>query len=167
MAQDGREESSADFAVVAYLDEDGRWEVGSLPPRATGDLDGVLHALRQQPSEGGVIGLLSMGDDFFVAVRLGGDHVRLLLSDVTAAAEWPLAREVLDRLDLPLPDGDDLEQVQPAGDLAIFADLGLDAMAVGALCDDLELYPDEMLSSVASRLGFGDQFESAVDAALR
>jgi putative tRNA adenosine deaminase-associated protein len=159
-------ESAADFAVVAYQEE-GRWQAALLPPRiASGGLRGLIAALRQQPAEAGTIGLVSVDEDFFVAVRLVGHDVRLLLSDVTAAEESPLAREVLAELDLPMPDEDDLDQVQPAGDLGLFTDLGMDAMELGALCDDLELYPDEMLASVAARLGFGESFQRAVDAAL-
>jgi len=52
--------------------------------------------------------------------------------------------------------------VEPAGDLDIFGDLGMDAMELSALCSDLELYPDEMLDQVASRIGFGPQFERAM-----
>jgi putative tRNA adenosine deaminase-associated protein len=159
-------ESAADFAVVAFQ-EDGLWQAAPLPPRvAGGGLHGLITALRQQPAEGGTIGLVSVNEDFFVAVRLVGHDVRLLLSDVTAAEESPLAREVLDELDLPMPEDEDLDQVQPAGDLGLFTDLGMDAMELGALCDDLELYPDEMLASVASRLGFGEPFQRAVDTAL-
>ncbi len=43
----------------------------------------------------------------------------------------------------------------PAGDLDILGDLGLHAMDMGVLLDDDELYPDEVLSDVARRLGFG------------
>jgi putative tRNA adenosine deaminase-associated protein len=89
------------------------------------------------------------------------------LSDVTAADESPLARQVLDALDLPIPVGDDLEHVQPAGDLGIFADLGMSAMDLGALCGELDLYPDEMLSDIATKLGFADAFDQAVDAMAR
>jgi putative tRNA adenosine deaminase-associated protein len=88
-----------------------------------------------------------------------------LLSDVTAATESPLARAVLARLELPLPADDD--RVQPAGDVGIFADLGLEPMDLAAICDQLDLYPEEMLGEVADRLGFGAEYERAVDAALR
>jgi putative tRNA adenosine deaminase-associated protein len=82
---------------------------------------------------------------------------------VTAAEESTLAREVLDGLDLGVQDPDDFDEVQPAGELGIFADLGMDAMEMGTLVDDLDLYPDEMLASISSRLGFGDSFQRAVD----
>jgi hypothetical protein len=38
----------------------------------------------------------------------------------------------------------------------------MNAMDMGVLLDDLELYPDEMLSDVARRLGFGPLFDEAV-----
>jgi putative tRNA adenosine deaminase-associated protein len=160
------DQPGVDFAVVAYREE-GRWEVGSLPAWVAEDLDALLRVLRQQPSEGGTIGMVSFDDDYFVTVRLIGDEVRLLLSDVTAAEESPLARQVLAALDLPIPEGDDLEQVQPAGDLGLFADLGMSAMDLGALCGEIDLYPDEMLSDIATKLGFAEAFDQAVDAAGR
>jgi putative tRNA adenosine deaminase-associated protein len=46
------------------------------------------------------------------------------------------------------------------------ADLGMAAMDLGALCDDLDLYPDEMLAKIAERLGCGPAFRHAVDAAV-
>jgi putative tRNA adenosine deaminase-associated protein len=159
------DQPGVDFAVVAYREE-GRWEVGGLPTWVAEDLEALLRVLRQQPSEGGTIGMVSVDDDYFLAVRLFGDDVRLLLSDVTAADESPLARQVLDALELPVPAGDDLEQVQPVGDLGIFADLGMSAMDLGALCE-LDLYPDEMLSDIATKLGFAEAFDQAVDAMAR
>ena len=50
----------------------------------------------------------------------------------------------------------------PAGDLDLLGDLGMHAMDMGLLLDDVDLYPDEMLSDVARRLGFGEQFDDAV-----
>jgi hypothetical protein len=141
---DGRSDATmTDFAVAAYR-EDGQWVVATLPPSAAEGLEPLVHALRQQPAEGGTIGLVSVAEDFFVAVRVFGDDELILLSDVTAAQEWPLAREVLDRLELPMPEGDELAMI----------------------CEDPDLYPDEMLSSIASRLGFGEEFEQTLDQVL-
>jgi putative tRNA adenosine deaminase-associated protein len=151
-----------DFAIVVYREEDA-WEAEVLPVALTEDLDGLVHALRQQPSIGGTIGLAAVGDDFFVAVRVVGGQVSLFLSDVTAAVDWPLARRVLGRLDIPLPDDEDLDQVLPAGDLSIFSDLGVDEMELGALAGDLDLFPDEALTSIAARIGFADAMERALD----
>jgi putative tRNA adenosine deaminase-associated protein len=80
--------------------------------------------------------------------------------------DWPLARQVLDYLDIPVPDDEDLDQVLPAGDMSIFTDLGLDEMDLGALSGNLDLFPDEVLASIARRLGFGPAMERALDSAL-
>ena len=36
------------------------------------------------------------------------------------------------------------------------------AIDLGVLLDDADLYPDEILSDVASRLGFGELFDDVV-----
>jgi hypothetical protein len=36
-------------------------------------------------------------------------------------------------------------------------------MEMAALCDDAELFPDEQLEAIASRLGFGDQFAELLE----
>lgn len=151
---------AADFAVVVYR-EDDRWAAEALPASVGDDLDELVEAARRQASE--AIALLSVEDDFFVCVRVRGREVSLLLSDITAAGESPIAGEVLEALDLPLPGPDD-ERVQPAGDLGIFSDLGLPAMELGAMCDDEDLYPDEILGSIAARLGFAEPYRRAVEA---
>jgi putative tRNA adenosine deaminase-associated protein len=153
---------TADFAVVVSREDDA-WEVEQLPIALTEDLAGLIHALRQQPSMAGTIGLASIGDDFFVALRVLSDEVMIFLSDVTASLDWPLAGQVVEYLELDIPNDEDLDQVLPAGDMSIFADLGLDEMELGALSGDLDLFPDEMLSSIASRLGFGAAFERAIE----
>jgi putative tRNA adenosine deaminase-associated protein len=158
------DETATDFAVVVYR-EDDRWAADALPPAVGEDLDELVEATRRQSGGGGAIGLVSVEDDFFVAVRVLGREVKLLLSDVTAAGESPLAGEVLEALDLPMPGPDD-DRAQPAGDLGIFSDLGLQPMELGALCDDMDLYPDQMLDSIAARLGFAEPFRRAMDSAL-
>lgn len=154
-----------DFAVIVYREED-QWEADVLPAAVTADLDGLVRALRRQPSIGGTIGFAGVGDDFFVAVRILGEDVSLFLSDLTAAVDYPLARQVLDTLDIPVPSDEELDQVLPAGDLSIFADLGLDEMELGAISADLDLYPEDAVAGIAERLHFGDAVERALDAAL-
>jgi putative tRNA adenosine deaminase-associated protein len=152
---------AVDFALAAYREE-GEWQVDPLPPSVGADLHEMLAVLRQRPGDAGALGLLSVDEDFFLLLRVLGQEERLLLSDVTAATEWPVARAALDHLHLPVPEGDDVDHVQPAGDLGIIADLGVDAMAMGAICDDLDAYPDEQLGIVAERLGFADGYEKAL-----
>ena len=154
-----------DFAVIVYREED-RWEADCLPATVTADLDDFVQALRRQPSMGGTIGFAGVGDDFWAAVRVIGEDVSLFLSDLTAAVDYPLARQVLEALGIPVPSDDELDQVLPAGDLSIFADLGLDEMELGAVAADLDLYPEDAVVHIAERLRFGDAVERALDTAL-
>lgn len=151
-----------DFAVAAYR-EDGAWQVNPLPLQAAEDLDDLVTALRRQPAEAGALGLVSVADDFFLALRVRGAQVQLLLSDATAADEWPLAQDALDALDLA--DEELADDAGPVGDFTLAADLGLSAMELSAICGDLDAYPDELLGRVAERLGFGELFDDAVDSA--
>lgn len=148
-----------DFVVVAYREE-GVWQVEQLPERIATDIDSLAHELRRWPGDGGSLGLVSVDEDFFLMLRVLGEQTRILLSDVTAATDWLIARQAVEHLGLPLPEDDD-EQV-PAGDLGIVADLGMGAMDMGALLDDYDLYPDEMLGDIARKLGFGRQFDDVV-----
>lgn len=148
-----------DFALVAYREE-GVWQVVDLARERLGEMDGIedlAAELRRYPGDFGSLALVSVDEDFFVIMRVAGASVRLLLSDVTAATEWPLAQAVLDELDLPEPEDDD--DPDPAGDLGIFDDLGVSALELGALLDDAEAYPDELLGDIARRLGFGEQYD--------
>ena len=167
------EVSETDFAIIVFR-EDDRWEADVLPVAVTGDLEGLIRVLRQQPSIAGTIGLAGIDDYFFVAVRVIGSQVSLLLSDIGAALDYPLAGQVLDFLDIPVPDEEDIDQVLPAGDLSIFADLGLDEMELAAICSRLDLESDDdpwehvedAIESIAGRLGFGPAMERALDVAL-
>lgn len=171
MSSDGRggggvgSDAGGDFAVVCYREE-GRWEIGLLPERAAANLEAFVAAVRQQPGEGGALGFVNVADDFFVAARATRDGVLLLLSDVTAADEWPLAREVLERLGLPEPSDEDFDDIVPAGDLTLFADLGVPEMELRLVLSDIDAYADEMLFSIARRLGFADQLQRLVDAGV-
>ena len=148
-----------DFALAAYR-QGGEWHLDEMTHDHVTDLETLVVALRRFPAESGPLGMVAVDEDFFVLVRVTGTTVRLLLSDVTAADEWPLALEVADQLNLPLPVEDD--EPAPAGDLDIVGDLGMDAAEMGSLLDDQDLYPDEMLSEVASQIGFGELFDEVV-----
>lgn len=148
-----------DFAVVAYREE-GAWQVEQLADEAVGDLDRFIEELRRWPGDGGSLGMVSIDEDFFLLVRVLGQRSKILISDVSAATEWPIAKAALEHLDLPMPE-DESDQV-PGGDVDILADLGMGAMDVAVLLDDYELYPDEMLGDIAERLGFARQFDEAL-----
>ena len=148
------------FAVVVYR-EDAAWEAGMLPARLMNDLDGLVAALRQQP--GTAIGFVDVADEFLVALRVRGDgEASMLLSDGSAAGDWDLAANVFGRLE---PDTEPPEDVVPVGDLNLFGDLGLDAGELGEILGDLDAYADEMLASIAGRLGFAGALDRALEAA--
>jgi putative tRNA adenosine deaminase-associated protein len=152
----GADTEGVDFALVAYREENV-WHVDEVNDDRLHDLDAFATELRRYPGDFGSLGLVSIDEDFFVLVRVAGERTRVLLSDVTAATEWPIARSVVETLEIPMPDDDD-DQL-PAGDLSIVADLGLPAMDMGAMLDDLELYPDEILGDIAHKLGFGQLYD--------
>ncbi|MFD1858429.1 hypothetical protein EHW97_04735 [Aeromicrobium camelliae] len=152
-------EDDVDFVVAAYRD-DGDWSVMELPPSLGEDFAGLSESLRRFPSEVGVLGMVSVKDDFFVIVRRSGTQVRVLLSDNTAALDYPLAADVAEVLDAPDPEDDDT--VEPIGDLDILSDLGLASVELSLLCEDDDLYPDEVLLDIAQRLGFREQMETIV-----
>ena len=153
------QDGEIDYALVAFL-EDGAWQLQDIASPAFDSVESLSHALRQVSGPDGAIGMVAIDEAFFVLVRVVGSTTRVLLSDVTAADEWELAQSVVDFLGLPLPEDDD-EQV-PAGDLDLLGDLGVHAIDLGALLDDAELYPDDVLSDIARRLGFGELFDDAV-----
>jgi putative tRNA adenosine deaminase-associated protein len=159
MPQSSAETEGVDFALVAYREENV-WRLEEIAEERLHDLDALTTELRRYPGDFGSLGLVSIDEDFFVLVRVAGESVRVLLSDVTAATEWPIARSIVEHLEIPMPEDED-EQL-PAGDLGIVADLGLPAMDMGALLDDYELYPDEILGDIAHKLGFGALFEDAL-----
>jgi putative tRNA adenosine deaminase-associated protein len=148
-----------DFAVVAYREE-GVWQVEQVAVEKVGDVDSLADELRRWPGDGGSLGMVSVDEDFFLLVRVTGARTKVLLSDVTAATDWPIARSAVEFLEIPLPDDEDDQE--PAGDLGILADLGMSAMDLGALVDDYDLYPDEMLGDIAARIGFGQLFDEVV-----
>ncbi|WP_395659003.1 tRNA adenosine deaminase-associated protein [Nocardioides sp.] len=150
---------AVDYALAAYR-EDGSWTVEELVLDVLEDVDTLVHALRRFPGDGGAVGMVAVDEDFFLIVRVAGASTRVLLSDFTAASEWELASSAVDFLGLPQPDDEDEDG--PAGDLDLLGDLGMNAMDMGVLLDDVDLYPDELLSDVARRLGFGKLFDDIV-----
>jgi len=157
----GANAQAVDFALVAYR-EDGAWQLEQVADDTTLDVTRLVAELPRWPGKGGVLGLVSVDEDFFLIVRVLGPQTRLLLSDVTAATDWPIARSAVDVLDIPLPDDED--DAVPAGDLGIVADLGMGAMDMGAVIDE-DLFPDEMLGDIAEALGFGTLYDDLLGVA--
>ena len=146
-----------DIGVIAWH-EDGRWSVAELE---TDDLTEIIDRLKGQHTNGGAVALLSVNEDFFIVARALGTNLQMMISDVTYALEDDLAADLVDVLDLPFPEEDD--ESQPGGDIDLFVDLGVNVMEIEALASDPELFPDEAVSAIAHRLGFGAQFDELYD----
>lgn len=156
--------SQRGFAMAA-LRFSGQWRIEPLPPAVLDDLSALLQALRAQSPEGGPFVIALVADDFFVVARQDGPRINLLLSDLTASVEYPLAEQVMNRLGEDPPDDDELEEMWPVGDLDIFADLDVSEDEMEQILDDLDVDPEEMLETIVERLGLFEQFDDARRAA--
>lgn len=154
------------FAVAAVRD-DGGWRLSPLTPSALDSLDDAELQLRELRAAGAVFGLLDVDDEFFIIVRPSPSGARLLISDATAAVDYDIAVDVLDALNVDVPDldPDEVDDVDPweEGDLGILADLGLPDAVMSVIVGDTDLYADEQIGMVAARLGFADELSDVLD----
>lgn len=155
-------EEDIDFVVAAYR-EDGQPVVQVLTAELANDLEELVVQLRRLPADAGSLGFVGLVEEVFVIARVRGQHVQVLLSDGTAANDWPIARDVADLLGVDIPDLDD--EPEPMGDLGLLADMGLSELDLGAIVEDLELSSDQMLAAVADKIKMGPQVQRALDAA--
>ncbi|MGH3641288.1 MAG: tRNA adenosine deaminase-associated protein [Mycobacterium sp.] len=148
---------------VAVVREDGKWRCSSLRRTSLTSLTAAETELRELRSAGAVFGLLDVDDEFFVIVRPAPAGTRLFLSDATAAVDYDIAREVLEKLDADL-DPDDLEDEDPfeEGDLGLLSDIGLSEGVLSIILSDDD-YADEQLSRIAQEMGFGDEMSAFLD----
>ena len=149
---------SVDFGIIVWH-EDGRWDATRLIP--TRDIGAIIDSLKAQQTNGGAIALIAIEDEFVIIARALGDQMQMMISDVTYALDYEVAAELIEVLDLEFPEEDD--EAQPGGDLDLLNDLGVSQMELLTILDDTELYSDEQLEAIASRLGFGEQFNQVIE----
>jgi len=147
-----------DFGVIAWREE-GVWRASRLTQ--TRDLGSIMDQLKAQQPNGGSIALVAIDEEFFLIARCVGRTTQMMLSDVTYAVEYAVAADLIDALDLPFPEDEDAPQ--PGGDVDLLADFGINAMELEVMSDDLDMYPEEQITSLAHRLGFGEQFDQLYD----
>jgi len=116
--------------------------------------------VRRIPGDGGAVALVSIASEVFVIVRVRGKHVQVFCSDALAAADWPLARDVVDLLGLEVPDEDD--DSGSIGDLDILADAGLHDFELEAMAEDLDEDSDVLVERIATRIKFGPEYAKAL-----
>ncbi|MCV7282956.1 tRNA adenosine deaminase-associated protein [Mycolicibacterium flavescens] len=149
---------------VAVIREDGKWRCAPLRRAALESLSAAETELREIRSAGAVFGLLDIDDEFFVIVRPAPAGTRLLLSDATAALDYDIAAEALDKLDADI-EADELEDADPfeEGDLGLLSDIGLPEAVLGVILDESDLYADEQLGRIAREMGFADELAAVLD----
>jgi putative tRNA adenosine deaminase-associated protein len=146
-----------DFVVAAYR-EDGDAVVIPLAKPLANDLEDLIEQLRRLPGDSGACGFVSISGEFFVIVRVRGRNVQVLLNDSLAANDWPIARDVIDYLNLDVGDDDDSEAV---GDLDMLADQGLSELDMEAIATDFDEDSDELVRQIMRHLSFEREFEDA------
>lgn len=150
------------FAAVAESRPAG-WDVRLLPERTLLSLDELVARVRDARSEGAVVGLVCVEDDWVGVVRPVPSGVRVLLSDATAALDYDLAADMLDELDVDMPDEDDVDsdEAWPEGDFALLEDLGASEQVMSVILDDEDLYGAAQVLRIADELGFVEELADA------
>lgn len=153
--------------AVAVVREESTWRCSPLGSDALQSLAAAEDQVRALRSTGAVFGVLDIDDEFFIVLRPAPSGSRLLLSDATAAIDYDIAADVLEALNVEIPDidPDELDDIEPweEGDLGLLADLGLPEPVMSVILADTELYPDEQIAMIAQRLGFTRELSAVLD----
>ncbi|MFI7664329.1 tRNA adenosine deaminase-associated protein [Nocardia sp. NPDC049526] len=153
--------------AVAVVREEGQWRCTPLSQAALTDLSAAETELKALRSSGAVFGLLDIDDEFFIVLRPAPSGTRMLVSDATAAIDYDIAADVLEALNIEIPDidPDELDDIEPweEGDLGVLADLGLPEPVLSVILAETDLYPDEQLGMIAQRLGFANELTAVLD----
>ena len=157
---DDATEDDVDFVVAVYR-EDGRPLAVPMNYDLANDFDELVRQLGRLPGDSGAVGFVSIAGEFFVACRVRGRVIEVLLSDAGAANDWPLARDVVDYLGEEILDEDD--DSSPTGDLEMFAANGLRAFELEQIATDYDADSDELVLKIVRKLKVAPEFERAVE----
>jgi putative tRNA adenosine deaminase-associated protein len=163
----GPDSGSADTPygfAVAVVRDGAVWRCNALSPNALVSLSAAETELRELRSAGAVFGLLDIDDEFFVIIRPAPAGAMLLLSDATAALDYDIAAEALEKLDADIAQ-EDLEDSDPfeKGDLGVLADLGLPDAVLSVILSETDLYADEQIGRIAREMGFAEELSAVLD----
>ena len=150
--------------AVAVVRENATWRCSPMSTEALNSLSAAETELRELRSAGAVFGLLDVDDEFFLIVRPAPSGTRLLLSDATAALDYDIAAEALEKLDADIAP-EDLEDSDPfeEGDLGVLADVGLPDAVLSVILSETDLYADEQLGRIAREMGFAEELSAVLD----
>lgn len=163
----GPESGTADTPygfAVAVVRENATWRVSPLSSQALTSLSAAETELRELRAAGAVFGLLDVDDEFFIIVRPAPSGTLLLLSDATAALDYDIASEALEKLAADIAT-EELEESDPfeQGDIGVLADVGLPEAVLSVILDESDLYADEQLGRIAREMGFADELSAVLD----
>ena len=87
-----------------------------------------------------------------------------MLSDATAALDYDIAAEALEKLDAEIDD-DDLEDADPfeEGDLAVLSDIGLHEDVLGVILSDTDSTPTSSWAGSPREMGFAEEMSAVID----
>ncbi|MCL1839179.1 MAG: tRNA adenosine deaminase-associated protein [Propionibacteriaceae bacterium] len=152
-------EEDIDLLIALYR-EDGQQIGIEINNALANDLDALISQLRRIPGDAGALGMVSLAGEVFVLVRVRGKNVKVYLSDLVAALDWPICRDVVEFLDEELPEDDD--ESMPVGDADILADAGLKEFDLETIASSYEIEAPELLAQIANKIQFGPAFRAAV-----
>ncbi|MFM9033652.1 MAG: tRNA adenosine deaminase-associated protein [Mycobacterium sp.] len=163
-AERGQEPDAPYGFAVAVVREGATWRCSPLSSAALTSLTSAETELRELRSAGAVFGLLDVDDEFFLIVRPAPAGTLLLLSDATAALDYDIAAEALEKLDADIAP-EDLEDSEPfeEGDLGVLADVGLPEAVLGVILAETDLYADEQIGRIAREMGFAEELSAVLD----
>lgn len=159
--------------IASVLTRDGRsWTGRDLDLAEVGDLDELVDVLRE-PAAQVALCFVEEDDEYVAIVRVDGeDDPRVFVSDGRVlAADGVAGRLLADSIEpaaaVPLEADDDDEddgagrpEVEPAGDLALLADLGVSGPRLVELCAAEGMLPSDVIFAVAETLGAADVLEA-------
>ena len=155
---DDATDDEIDFVVAIYR-EDGEPQVTEMALPLANDLDELIVQLRRLPADAGACAFVSISGEFFVAVRVRGKNVQVLLNDSVAASDWPIARDVADLIGLDIPDDDDESEI--VGDLDILADQGVSEFDMEAIAGGYDEDSGDLVRQIIDQMKLRTQFDAA------
>ena len=149
---------------VAVVREEGKWRCSPMSRKVLTSLSAAETELRELRSAGAVFGLLDIDDEFFLIVRPAPSGTRLLLSDATAALDYDIAAEALEKLDADIASGGPRGRRPVRGGRPGRAGRYRPARGVlGVILSETDLYADEQLGRIAREMGFARSWRRCLD----
>ncbi|HEY7224314.1 MAG TPA: tRNA adenosine deaminase-associated protein [Micromonosporaceae bacterium] len=173
--------------AAAVVRSEGQWSASELSLTDAADVQDVADRLRDADPSADVALLFVESDDAYLTIlRLDeGEDLRVFSSDAAFADESRVGALLLGEspqtsveIDAeltapPTPDAEpakgaadpgDPGLVEPAGDPALLADLGVPATHLLALCANEDLLPSDVTAEVCMAIGAGDDVEELREA---